>query len=37
MSEDALFAIHDWALGISPVTSHSDVKELVGNAVVVCW
>ena len=27
VSEDALFAIHDWALGISPVTSYSGVKE----------
>ena len=26
MSEDVLFAIHDWALGISPVTSYSGVK-----------
>ena len=25
--KDVLFAIHDWALGISPVTSYSGVKE----------
>ena len=27
VSEDALFAIHDWAQGIFPVTSYSGVKE----------
>ena len=26
VSEDVLFEIHDWALGMSPVTSYSGVK-----------
>ena len=36
MSADALCAIHDCALGISPVTSYSGVKSIYERAAIVC-